>query len=122
MIKLLRKDKDVRDGICNFRPLMMLNTEVNILANILASSLQFVHSSLNGSEKTRAVNCRHIQDNLHMAHLTIEKIDSEAALTNLDQPETFVSVDHRLLEAVFLVVCSGPDNRTCMRPPVRCWK
>ena len=39
-VKLLCKDKHGRDGISNFRPLTMLNTDLKILAKILADRLQ----------------------------------------------------------------------------------
>ena len=40
IVKLLRKDKHGGDGISNFRPLTMLNTDLKILAKILADRLQ----------------------------------------------------------------------------------
>lgn len=86
---------------------------------ILARPLQALHYSLIGSEKTCFAKRRAIQQNLYMVRLTIVKIDGEPALINFDQSDPFVSVDHRLLEASFLAVCSGPYNFTCMSLPVR---
>ena len=46
IVKLLRKNKHGGDGISNFRPLTMLNTDLKILAKILANRLQTVLPSL----------------------------------------------------------------------------
>ncbi|CAE1328542.1 unnamed protein product [Acanthosepion pharaonis] len=115
VIKLLRKDKDGGDGLGNFCPLTMLNTDLKILAKILANRLQLVLSSLIGPEQTCAVKGRTIQDNIHMARLILEQVDSEAALINLDQSKTFDRVDHRFLEAVLSEAGFGADFRSWIR-------
>ncbi|CAE1178594.1 unnamed protein product [Acanthosepion pharaonis] len=126
VIKLLRKDKNGGDGLGNFRPLTMLNTDLKILAKILANRLQLVLSRLIGPEQTCAVKGRTIQDNLHMVRLILEQVDSEAALINLDQSKAFDRVDHRFLEAVLSAAGFGADFRSWIRllyaSPVRWWK
>ena len=47
-------------------PITLLNTELNILARVLANRLQLVISDLIGPEQTFAVKGRSIPDNLHM--------------------------------------------------------
>ena len=60
IVKLLRKNKHGGDGISNFRPLTMLNTDLKILAKILANRLQTVLPSLICPEQTCAVKGRTI--------------------------------------------------------------
>ena len=60
IVKLLRMNTHGGDGISNFRPLTMLNTDLKILAMILANCLQTVLPSLNCSEQTSAVKGRTI--------------------------------------------------------------
>ena len=115
VIKLLRKKKGGGDGIDNYRPLTMLNTELKILAKVLAGRLQAVLASLIGPEQTCAVKGRTIQDNLHLVRLIIEKVDSDAALINLDQSKAFDRVDHRFLEAVLSAAGFGPYFRSWIR-------
>ncbi|CAE1276092.1 unnamed protein product [Acanthosepion pharaonis] len=93
----------------------MLITELKILAKVLADRLQIVLSSLIGPEQTCAVKGRTIQDNLHLVRLIIEKVDSDAALINLDQSKAFDRVDHRFLEAVLSAAGFGPHFRTWIR-------
>ena len=61
IVKLLHKNKHGVDGISNFRPLTMLNTDLKILAKILANRLQTVPPSLICPEQTCAVKGRTIQ-------------------------------------------------------------
>lgn len=72
----------------------MLNIELKILVNILAGHLQALLPRLIGPEQTCAVKGRTIQDNLHLVHLIIEQVVSEAVLINLDQSNAFDRVDH----------------------------
>ena len=64
--KLLRKDEHGGDGISNFRPLTMLNTDLKILAKILADRLQTVLPSRICPEQSYAVKGGTIQDGLHI--------------------------------------------------------
>ena len=98
-VKLLRKNKHGGDGISNFRPLTMLNTDL-ILAKIIASRLQTVLPSLIYREQTCAVKGRTIQDSLHLVRTVVEKVDGNAALINLYQSKAFNRVDHGFLVAV----------------------
>ena len=78
IVKLLRKNKHGGNGISNFRPLTMLNTDLKILAKILANRLQTVLPSLICPEQTCAVKGRNIQDSLHLVRTIIEKVDGNA--------------------------------------------
>ena len=71
--KLLRKNKHGGDGISNFHPLMMLNTDIKILVKILADRLQIALSSLICPEQPCAVKSSIILDSLHMARTITEK-------------------------------------------------
>ena len=93
-MKLLHKNKHGGDGISNFCPLTMLNTDLKILAKILANRLQTVLPSLICPEQTCAVKSRTIQDSLHLVCTIIEKVDRNAAQINLDQSKAFDRVDH----------------------------
>ena len=114
-MKLLRKNKHGGDGISNFRPLTMLNTDLKILAKILANRLQTVLPSLICPEQTCAVKGRTIQDSLHLVCTIVEKVDGNAALINLDQSKAFDRVDHAFLEAVLSSAGFGVDFRTWIR-------
>ena len=111
IVKLLRKNKYGGDGISNFRPLTMLNTDLKILAKILANRLQTVLPSLICPEQTCAVKGRTIQDSLHLVRTIVEKV----ALINLDQSKAFDRVDHAFLEAVLSAAGFGVDFRTWIR-------
>ena len=115
IVKLLRKNKHGGDGISNFRPLTMLNTDLKILAKILANRLQTVLPSLICPEQTCAVKGRTIQDSLHLVRTIVEKVDGNAALINLDQSKAFDRVDHAFLEAVLSLAGFGVDFRTWIR-------
>ena len=104
IVKLLRKNKHSGDGISNFRPLAMLNTDLKILAKILADRLQIALPGLICSEQTCAVKGRNIQDSLYIVRTIIEKIHGNATLINLDQSKTFDRVDHAFLETVLSAV------------------
>ena len=82
IVKLLRKNKHGGDGISNFRPLAMLNTNLKILAKILANRLQTVLPCLICPEHTCAVKGKTIQDSLHLVRTIREKVDEIAALIN----------------------------------------
>ena len=115
IVKLLCKNKHGGDGISNFRPLTMLNTDLKILAKILANRLQTVLPSLICPEQTCAVKGRTIQDSLHLVRTIVEKVDGNAALINLDQSKAFDRVDHAFLEAVLSSAGFGVDFRTWIR-------
>ena len=88
--------------VFNFGPITLLNSELKILAWVLAKRMQLVVSDLVGPEQNYAVKARSIQDNLHLVCGILEGIedDTEAALTSLDQSKVFDRVDHRFLAAV----------------------
>ena len=67
VITLLKKGgRHVWEGLDDYRPITLLNTELKILARVLANRLQRVISDLIGPEQTFAVKGRSIQDNLHL--------------------------------------------------------
>ena len=56
VITLLKKGgKHVWEGLDDYRPLTLLNTELKILARVLANHLQLIISDLIGPEQTFAV-------------------------------------------------------------------
>ena len=92
VITLLKKDgKHVWEGLDDYRPITLLNTELKILAWVSANRLQIVISDLIGPEQTYAVKGRSIQDNLHLIREILEGIEDgrEAALISLDQSKAF---------------------------------
>ena len=94
VITLLKKGgRHVWEGLDDYRPITLLNTELKILARVLANRLQLVISDLIGPEKTFAVKGRSIQENLHLIREVLEGIkdDTEAALISLDQSKAFDS-------------------------------
>ena len=74
-------------GLDNYKPITLLNTELKILAQVLANRLQLVISDLISREQTFAVKGRSIQDNLHLIRKVLEGIKdgTEAALISFDQ-------------------------------------
>ena len=92
VITLLKKGgKHIWEGLDDYRPITLLNTELKILAQVLVNRLQLVISDLIGPEQTFAVKGRSIQDNLHLIREVLEGIkdDTEAALISLDQSKAF---------------------------------
>ena len=103
MITLLKKGgRHIWEGLDVYRPITLLNTELKILARILANRLQLVISDVIGPEQTYAVKGRSIQDNLHLIREFLKGIkdSTEAALISLDQSKAFDRVDHRFLASV----------------------
>ena len=114
MITLLKKGgRHVWEGLDDYRPITLLNTELKILARVLANRLQRVISDLIGPEQTFAVKGRSIQDNLHLIREVLEGIedDTEAALISLDQSKAFDRVDHRFLASVLETAGFKPEFR-----------
>ena len=112
VITLLKKEgRHVRGELDDYRPITLLNTELKILARILANSLQLVISDLVGPGQNYAVKGRSIQENLHLVHQILEGIedDTEAALINLDQSKAFDRVDYRFLAAVLEAAGFKPE-------------
>ena len=112
MIILLKKGgRHVLEGIDDYRPITLLNTELKIFARILANRLQLVISDLIGPEQSFAVKGRSIQDNLHLIRKVLEGIkdDTEAALISLDQSKAFDWVDHRFLATVLETAGFEPE-------------
>ncbi len=100
-------------GLDDYRPITLLNTELKILARVLANRLQLVISDLIGSEQTFAVKGRSIQDNLHLIREVLEGIEdgTKAALISLDQSKAFDRVDHRFLATVLETAGFKPEFR-----------
>ena len=114
MITLLKKGgKHVWEGLDNYRPITLLNTELKILSRVLANSLQLVISDLIGPEQTFAVKGRSIQDNLHLIREVLEGIkdDTEAALISLDQSKAFDRIEHRFVATVLETAGFQPEFR-----------
>ena len=114
VITLLKKGgRHVWEGLDDYRPITLLNTELKILARVLANRLQLVISDLISPEQTFAVKGRSIQDNLHLIREVLEGIedDTEAALISLDQSKAFDRVDHRFLATVLETAGFKPEFR-----------
>ena len=114
VITLLKKGgRHVWEGLDDYRPITLLNTELKILARVLANRLQLVISDLIGPEQTFAVKGRSIQDNLHLIREVLEgiKVDTESALISLDQSKAFDRVDHRFLASVLETAGFKPEFR-----------
>ena len=103
LITLLKKGgRHVWEGLDDYRPITLLNTELKILAQVLANRLQIVISDLIGPKETCAMKGRSIQDNQHLIREVLEGIEdgTEAVLISLDQSKVFDRVDHRFLVTV----------------------
>ena len=114
VITLLKKGgRHVWEGLDDYRPITLLNTELKILARVLANRLQLVISDLIAPEQTFAVKGRSIQNNLHLIREVREGIkdDTEAALISLDQYKAFDRVDHRFLASVLETAGFKPEFR-----------
>ena len=114
VITLLKKGgRHVWEGLDDYRPITLLNTELKILARVLANRLQLVISDLISPEQTFAVKGRSIQDNLHLIREVLEGIedDTEAALISFDQSKAFDRVDHRFLVTVLETAGFKPEFR-----------
>ena len=114
VITLLKKGgRHVLEGLGDYRLITLINTELKILARVLANRLQLVISDLIGPEQTFAVKGRSIQDNLHLIREVLEGIEdgTEAALISLDQSKAFDRVDHRFLATVFETAGFQPEFR-----------
>ena len=113
VITLLKKGgRHVWEGLDDYRPITLLNTELKILALVLANRLQLVISDLIGLEQTFAVKGRSIQDNLHLIREVLVGIEdgTEAVLISLDQFK-FDRVDHRFLATILEAAGFKPDFR-----------
>ena len=104
IILLKKGGRNVWEGLDDYRPITLLNSELKILARVLANRLQLVLSDLFGPKQTFDVKGRSIQDNLHLIREVVEGIkdDTEAALISLDQSKASDMVDDR-----FFGVCFG---------------
>ena len=82
----IKLTNNVWEGLDDYRPITLLNTEFKILAWVLANCLQVVISNLISPEKTFAVKGRSIKDNLYLICEVLERIKygTEAALISLD--------------------------------------
>ena len=114
VIILLKKGgRHVWEGLDDYKPITLLNTELKILARVLANRLQLVISDLIGPEQTFAVKGQSIQDNLHLICEVLEGIEdsTEATLISLDQSKAFDGVDHRFLVTVLETAGFQPEFR-----------
>ena len=114
MITLPKKDgRHVRGDIDDYRPITLLNTELKILARVLANRLQLVISDLVGPEQNCTVKGRSILDNLHLVRQILEGIkdDSKATLINLDQSKAFDRVYHRFFAVLLETAGFKPEFR-----------
>lgn len=96
---LIRKDSNKVNIVNNFRPITLLNIELNILAKVLAKRLVRVVSSLAGEAQTCAMLNRTIHNNIRFIRYTLEWIGEISgkggALVHLNQSKVFGRVDHR---------------------------
>ena len=103
VISLLKKgSRHVLEDIDTYKLITLLNTELKILAWVLANRLQLVISDLIGPEKNYVMKGRSTQDNLHLVREVLEGLEdgTKAALINLDQSKAFDRVDHRFMVTV----------------------
>ena len=78
VITLLKKGgRRVWEDLDDYRPITLLNTELKILAWVLANRLQLVISDLIGPEYNYAVKERSIQDNLHLVGEVLEGLKDD---------------------------------------------
>ena len=118
VITLLKKGgRHFWEGLDDYTPISLLNTELKILARVSANRLQLVISDLIGSEQTFAVKGRSIQEDLHLIREVLGGIEdgTEAALISLDQSKAFNSVDHLFLATVLETVGFQPEFRRWIR-------
>ena len=101
----------------DYGPITLQNTELKILAQVLANRLQLVISDLIGPEQNYGMKGRSIQDNLHLVHEILEGLrdDTKAALINLDQSQAFDRMDHRFLVTVLETAGFQPDIHKWIR-------
>ena len=114
VITLLKKGgRHVWEDLDDYRPITLLNTELKILARVLANRLQLVISDPIGPEQNYTVKGRSIQDNLHLIREILAGIkdDDEAALINLDQSKAFDRVRHQFLATVLEIAGFEPEFR-----------
>lgn len=70
---------------------MMLSIELKIVAKVLVDHLQVILDHLISPEQICNLKSLTIQDNLHLVHMIIEKIDGEGTWINSDQSKAIVS-------------------------------
>ena len=112
MITYLKKGgKYVWEGLDDCRPITLLNTELKILARILANRSWIIVGDLIGPEQNYAVNRRSIQNNLHLVREIMEGIkdDTDAALISFDQSKAFDRIDYRFSAEVLETTGFEPE-------------
>ena len=110
MITLNKCGRHVWEGLDDYTPITLLNTELKTLARILANLLQLAISDLIGPGQTYAVKGRSIQDDLHLIREVLED-GTEAALISFDQSKAFDRVDHQFLTTVLETAGFKPEFR-----------
>ena len=79
---------------------LLLNTELKILARILANCLPSVISDQIGPRQNYDMKGRSIQT-ICIWGLKVLEVDTEATLISLDQFKAFVSINYQFLATVF---------------------
>ena len=113
VIILLKKGgKEVWEGLDDYRPITLLNTELKILAWVLANRLQLLISNPIGPEQIYAIKGRSIQDNLHLIREVLDGIEdgTKATLISLDQSKAFDRFDYRFLATILEIAGFEPDS------------
>ena len=110
---LMKGGRHIWEELDDYRPITLFNTELKILARVLANRLQLVISDLIGPEQNYAVKGRSIQDNLLLVREILEDLEegTEAIQINLDQFKAFNRVDHRFLATVLETAGFQPEFR-----------
>lgn len=68
VVTLVKKDPNKGYSADNFRPVLLLNTDLKILAKVVMKMSLRVADGLVGEAQTCAIPGRSIQDNLHLIH------------------------------------------------------
>ena len=106
VITLLKKSRrHVWERLDDYRSITLLNTELKILARVLANRLQLVISDLIGTEQTYGMKRRSTQDNLHLILKVLEGIEDGTEAALIDR------VDHRFLATVLEIAGFQPEFR-----------
>ena len=98
IIKISYK-KNGRQFLKNYRPITLLNTDLKIIAKVLAIRLSKILNNII-HETQKCVPGRKITENIHLMQDLIDSIlqdNSEAAIIFLDQEKAFDRISHKFL-------------------------